>query len=90
MVISLFLHIGVAMSKEIEKETKLKKVAEGQAAVEALGEALDKDGLLVKLQSEKDKLKDRVKKLEHEVELLKDLVSSALKLKKKARKVLKG
>ena len=76
------------MSKETKKEIKLQKVVEGREAVEALWEALDKDGLLVKLQSEKDKLEDRVKKLEHEVNLLKDLVSGAIKVKKLSKKLL--
>jgi hypothetical protein len=74
------------MSKETTKEKELKKVSEGPKAVDALFDALDKDGLLVK--QEQEKLQDKVKRLEHEVNLLKDLVARAIQVKH--TDVLKG
>lgn len=77
------------MSKKEEKKTKLKNKIEGQRAVDALFEAMDKDGILVNPEQEAKKdLINRVRKLEHEVDLLKDLVARALRVDND--RVLKG
>jgi len=77
------------MSKKEEKKVKLKNKIEGQKAVDALFEAMDKDGILVDPEQEAKKdLTNRVRKLEHEVDLLKDLLARALRVDND--RVLKG
>lgn len=75
------------MEKKEEKKSNFTKKIEGKEAVDALFEEMDKDGLLVKPEQENE-LSKRVRKLEQEVDLLKDLMARALKIKKTS--VLKG
>lgn len=74
--------------EEKEEKTKFEHKVEGQKAVDALFDAMDKDGLLVDPEQEEKDLKKRLRKLEHEVDLLKDLMARALKVDK--QNVLKG
>lgn len=69
------------MSKKETKKLKLKNKVEGQKAVDALFEEMDKDGILINPEQEaKQDLNNRLRKLEHEVDLLKDLMTRALKI----------
>jgi len=77
------------MSKKEQKNQEYKNKIEGQKAVDALFDAMDKDGILVDPEQEaKNELNNRVRKLEHEVDLLKDLLARALKVNDNG--VLKG
>lgn len=77
------------MSKKEQKTKKMSNKIEGQKAVDALFEALDKDGILVNPEQEAKKdFESRLRKLEHEVDLLKNLMARALEVKNE--RLLKG
>ena len=76
------------MNEKEEKNPEFKNQVEGQKAVDALFDAMDKDGILVDPEQEAKDLTSRVRKLEHEVDLLKDLLARAVKVNDKS--VLKG
>ena len=72
------------LTEEMKKEKDFSKVSEGTKAIDALYEALEEEGILVS--GEEKGLKDRVVKLEHEVALLKELVSGAIHSKASSKK----